>query len=348
METFFFAIPLRLVWDNFQRFMGERPNPDDSIDFLVPTTALPPTGYAEDSLGDYFGIPTGIPGLEVSALPFRAYWLVWNEWFRDQNLQDRAAITTDDGPDGVYGGLAVRGKRHDYFTSCLPWPQKGDAVDIPIGQSAPVIPDSLGASPNFKTAADPTPRAMQAFVEADGSNEVSLEGAGITPSAFVQWNEPHLQVDLSSATSATINQLRQAFQVQRLLERDARGGTRYTEIVRAHFGVARREVTKARVFGRWKLHGQHFACCADVRDGFGAGDGIYADAAGKFERYWYGKFARPWFYEEFHGAFHCNRNGSRPRRFDLPAGFKSDVEPADAVRFLLASAVAHWRASRVE
>lgn len=219
-DVFFFAVPYRLVWDNWQKFNGEQTNPDDSTDYVIPTIAATPvSGWANSSLADYFGIPTAVADLETSALPFRAYNLIWNEWFRDQNLQDSVEVPKGDGPDDMVPyGLLRRGKRHDYFTSALPWPQKGPSVDLPLGTSAPVTaPTSAGGNypdVNVHTAGGVT---NQAFFGIGGVDA--------------------LQADLSEATAATINQLRQAFQVQKLYERDARGGTRYTEIIKSHFGV---------------------------------------------------------------------------------------------------------------
>lgn len=248
VDVFFFAVPIRLVWDNFQRFMGEQPNPGDSTSFLVPTITSPVGGYTEQSLYDYLGLPTKIASMPHAALHLRAYNLVYNEWFRDQNLQNSVTVLKTDGPDpSTNYTLLRRGKRHDYFTSSLPFPQKGPAVTLPLGQTAPVkgigIFDSLGienAAVNATTIRE-TPNINVAsptgWMIKDPSN-ATIPGQtylNIQQSAYTGY--PNIYADLSTATAATINQLRQAFQIQKIYERDARGGTRYTELIRAHFGV---------------------------------------------------------------------------------------------------------------
>jgi len=228
MNSFFFAVPIRLIWDNFQKFNGEQDNPGDSTDFLVPTITSPPiAGYAELSLPDYLGIPTKVPDLVHSALWNRAYALIWNQWFRDENLQDSITVNKDDGPDSPADVVIQRrGKRHDYFTSSLPFPQKGPAVNLPLGESAPIATDAPISGSLF---VESTVTGNDQLLNSAATNLVlsSTTGAGFDP----------LYADLSAATGATINELREAFAIQKLYERDARGGTRYTEIIRSHFGV---------------------------------------------------------------------------------------------------------------
>lgn len=242
LDVHFFAVPLRLIWDNAKKFFGERVDPADTISYTVPQVTMHAVnGCQEHSLYDYFGVPIDIAGLSVSAFFSRAYNLIWNEWYRDTNLQDSVTVDTDNGPDTETDYVLLRrGKRKDYFTSCLPWPYRYDStVSLPLGTSAPV--EGIGAADT--TYGDSSINVY----ETDGSGTVQYADAKLFDNASnrVWYGEedpnnagyPNIRANLANATAATIADLREAISTQQLMERDARGGNRYIEIVRSHFGV---------------------------------------------------------------------------------------------------------------
>jgi len=229
----FWACPYRLVWDNFVKMMGEQTISGDHIDYTIPQMQAPVgTGHETGSLGDYFGIPTGIPELEHSALWHRFYNLLYNEWYRDENLQDPATQVRNNGPDDpTLYPIRRRGKRKDYFSGSLPFAQKGDPVELPLGQSAPVVPTG-DRIPSWNTAEE----TGLAIFQSNADDSITSSIPGVVPSQFA-WVDTKLEADLTEATSVTINAMREAIALQHLLERDARGGTRYRELTLSHFGV---------------------------------------------------------------------------------------------------------------
>lgn len=274
LDSYYFFVPNRLVWNHWKEFNGENTESAwiPTTEYSVPQITSPTAGWSVGTLADYFGLPTGVGGLSVSALPFRAYALVMNEWFRDQNLQDPLVVPVDDATvvgvntgnfvtDCAKGGLPyIAAKYHDYFTSCLPSPQKGPDVtlsvasqsdfpvvakldDVPLS-SWPIGSASVPEYLRFKgiNGSDWSSSQSGGSLVVSGASNPALNGAvlrnGSEPAGAQGGYPSNLwAINSGSAVVATINQLRMAFQIQKLYERDARGGTRYIEVLKSHFGV---------------------------------------------------------------------------------------------------------------
>lgn len=258
LDTYYFFVPNRLCWTHWRELMGENTQSAwiPSVEYQVPQITAPAGGWSIGTIADYFGIPTGVANLSVNALPFRAYALICNEWFRDENLSDPLNIPVDDATvagvntgtfvtDVAKGGLPYKAaKYHDYFTSCLPGPQKGPDVKIPVAQSAnlPVVPLADKVPSNLITTQAYTATMVNGGTE-DSVMAFNGTGAQITDRTSGSYGGLGIPVINNlwaveqDPVAATINQLRMAFQIQKLYERDARGGSRYIEILKSHFGV---------------------------------------------------------------------------------------------------------------
>lgn len=243
MDLHFFFVPTRILWTHWEAFNGANiPDTDSSTDYLLPTITSPSGGYATSSIFDYMGLPTLVAGVETTSLPLRGYSQIYNDWYRDQNYNDMVTVETDDGPDPVSNySLLQRNKRYDYFTSSLPFPQKGPAVSIPLIGDAPVISNQtvpFAYGPTFGGGGSGSPLELSTI-----TNDVYLTGAVTSAPDGFYWGtvadptKTGLVSDLSDVTAATINQIRLAATTQQMYEQDARGGTRYTEVIRSHFGI---------------------------------------------------------------------------------------------------------------
>lgn len=254
LDTYFFFVPYRLIWDHFKAFFGENDTAPwtQTVEYEIPQIKAPSAGWKKGSLADYFGYPTKVGNYKASALPFRAYALIWNEWFRDQNLKNPLYISKGDADitgtdkstlgnsydpvvDTEKGAAPVKAAKYfDYFTSCLPAAQKGPAVNIPLGHTAPII-----AVDHYATGSFPTDTA--ALGHKIDYNATNVTNGGLfydaSPYTITPQTSIGLAADLSEAVGATVNQLRQAFAIQKFYERQAIGGTRYIEMVKSHFEV---------------------------------------------------------------------------------------------------------------
>lgn len=270
LDTYYFFVPNRLVWEHWKQFNGENTESAwlPSTEYSIPQLTAPSGGWSVGTIADYMGIPTGVANLSVSALPFRAYALICNEWFRDENLCDPLVVPTGDATvagsntvssveDYAKGATPYKAaKYHDYFTSCLPAPQKGPDVGIGLTGNVPVVGNGIGLAltdgsklgnlygsesnggsslyvDNTSTIGKPLGTAFSGY----GSNLSGSVGVATSDQLSGNLQNSGLVADLGALNSVTINQLRLAFQIQKLYEKDARGGTRYTEILKTHFGV---------------------------------------------------------------------------------------------------------------
>ena len=268
LDSYYFFVPNRLVWKHWKEFNGENTESAwlPTTEYSVPQITSPASGWSVGTIADYFGLPTGVDNLSVSALPFRAYALVMNEWFRDQNLQDPLVVPVDDATvagvntgnfitDCAKGGMPfIAAKYHDYFTSCLPSPQKGPDVTLSVASQGdlPVVPKSDDVpNTSWKSGIHPTVKSISSgsggnisfsnlsgtkYLGTNGTDLVAYPNSSPSGPEFVGFSNLWA-INSGNAIVATINQLRMAFQIQKLYERDARGGTRYIEVLKSHFGV---------------------------------------------------------------------------------------------------------------